>query len=214
MIRVRSTTCHTRGDYIELALETDGDRALAVWRISPTDRPGVYQHVLYRRGEELASALNIDDATLYFGLKLGENPATWEALDILRWALQSAIDTRWSLPQRLLQEEYERGYEDGFRAQLDAHKQRRAAAPTFVYLAERPGRLKIGVAADPVQRAASLSTTSGETVSVVATRRYPDRAAARKAERQAHERFAAHRTLGEWFEDVPEIRAYFQRRKP
>jgi hypothetical protein len=78
----------------------------------------------------------------------------------------------------------------------------------FLYLMERTGRVKIGIAEDPDDRANTLSLAAGERIVVVHRVEYSNREAARLAEVTAHRRFDAHRLLGEWFTDVPEIRAY------
>lgn len=85
-----------------------------------------------------------------------------------------------------------------------------AAAGSFLYLFERPGLLKIGKSDKPTARARAVSYNCGQLVSVVSVVGYVDGASALAAERIAHLRFAGHRQpFGEWFADVPEIRAYF-----
>lgn len=81
----------------------------------------------------------------------------------------------------------------------------------WVYLMERPGLLKIGRTSDPERRARDLSNASGERVVLLRKVWMESAVAARAAELDLHRRFAAHRALGEWFADVPEIREYFAR---
>lgn len=214
MIKLRSMSCSPKADYVEVAIEIVSERVLALWRIRPTERPGQYHHTIHRRGELLTEAFSTAEmmGNISWALKVPEKD--WPAFNVLRLAVDNLVLLRFGdLHQHILEAEYQRGYEDGFRAWHEAHRQRRNDAPTFLYLAERGPLLKIGVSGDPQTRIASLSTGSGVPVVLVATRRFRERAAAMKAERQAHDRFAEHRVLGEWFNDVPEIRAYFAERK-
>lgn len=84
----------------------------------------------------------------------------------------------------------------------------------FLYLMARRGLVKIGIAEDPVDRMNTLVHQCGEQIALVHTVEYASREAARLAEARAHQRFKPHRTFGEWFTDVPEIRAYVARLLP
>lgn len=214
MIKIRSMSCSPRLDYVEIALEIPGDRALVLWRVHPTDRPGLFRHQLHHHGELIAEADTTGRAATYFCGALRIDRESWPAFDVLCHAVDGLLAIRFSdIRQHVLEAEYKRGYEDGWRAYLDADKGRRDSARTFLYLAQRDQYLKIGVSGNAEKRVSSLSTALGEPVLLVATRRFPSREQALTAERKAHEKFAAHRLLGEWFHDVPEIRAHFAGRK-
>lgn len=78
-----------------------------------------------------------------------------------------------------------------------------------LYLMSRPKMLKIGISDHPAGRARGLSNACGETVIVVCAFLIGERDKAREIEASVHKLFAEHRLLGEWFKDVPEIRAWF-----
>lgn len=214
MIKLRSMSCSPKTAYVEVAVEIVSERVLALWRIRPTERPGQYHHTLHKRGELLTEALSTAEMMGNIGWVLKVSREDWPAFEVLRHAVDNLVLLRFGdLRQHVLEAEYQRGYEDGWRAYLDADKGRRDSARTFLYLAQRAQYLKIGVSGNAEKRVASLSTGLGETVTLVATRRFSSREQAMAAERKAHEKFAEHRLLGEWFHDVPEIRAHFAGRK-
>lgn len=72
--------------------------------------------------------------------------------------------------------------------------------PIYVLRAGDEGSVKIGLAQDVGRRVASLQTASPVYLSVI--RIYPG---GRQTERWLHERFAANRLNGEWFDFVPEM---------
>lgn len=80
----------------------------------------------------------------------------------------------------------------------------RPEQPKLVYLMEAGGRVKIGISTDPERRRQSMQTGCPVRLRLLAT--IPGGAA---VEAEMHARFAEHRKHGEWFEDVPEIRAAF-----
>jgi len=74
----------------------------------------------------------------------------------------------------------------------------------FIYIvrAGEDGPVKIGYSADPDRRISKIQTDCPHRLSVLATGdadRYP--------EKQLHARFASARTVGEWFNPIPEILA-------
>lgn len=78
-----------------------------------------------------------------------------------------------------------------------------------LYLFAKRDMLKIGISSQPWLRARTLGFECGENVSVVCALPLESRDVALAFERVAHAEFHAHRLLGEWFRDVPEIRAWF-----
>lgn len=74
--------------------------------------------------------------------------------------------------------------------------------PQYVYFIQNEATLavKIGVAADPVSRLATLQTGSDGKLSIIGV--LPG---GRALERELHRRFSYARLSGEWFEPAPEI---------
>lgn len=71
--------------------------------------------------------------------------------------------------------------------------------------AEESQRIKIGFSENPIQRLASLSTSSSESLALLAS--FP---ATMADERELHKKFAHLRIRGEWFSTSPEIMAYIE----
>lgn len=65
--------------------------------------------------------------------------------------------------------------------------------------------VKIGITNDPRRRLAILQTAHGERLELVAVV-----AGDAVDEQTLHARFAAHRKLGEWFHETPEITAWIR----
>jgi hypothetical protein len=84
----------------------------------------------------------------------------------------------------------------------------------WVYLIgwEAERLLKIGMSNSPIERANRLRYETGGDLELLQVR-YCGRFVhqSRRVERDLHERYAAHRVVGEWFEDVPEIHEGFLR---
>lgn len=75
---------------------------------------------------------------------------------------------------------------------------------SLVYFARRSdGMIKIGISVDPQRRIRGISMQSGMSIEILRTV-----AGGRPLEALLHARFAAARTLGEWFEPVPELLAH------
>lgn len=72
-----------------------------------------------------------------------------------------------------------------------------------VYFAQAGDRIKIGWSRNVATRIATLQTANADPLHLLAT--VPG---ARSLERQLHERFAAARLSGEWFEATPDLLAY------
>lgn len=77
----------------------------------------------------------------------------------------------------------------------------------YVYVIRRRDtqEIKIGVSYDPAARLRTLQTAHGEPLELVTA--FPG---AEAMEETLHRRFAAHRKLGEWFAEVPEIAAWIR----
>lgn len=104
--------------------------------------------------------------------------------------------------EKLLEEIVERE-----RQQRDDVDERKAAKPQLVYfIAAGSGPIKIGMAANPKNRCKELQTSHHEKLSVLVTC-----AGGSEMERAYHERFAAHRLHGEWFDRHPDILAEIER---
>lgn len=105
---------------------------------------------------------------------------------------------------------YQRGYDARAHEEIEAQFARadaRQSKPSFVYfILAATGEIKIGMAVDVVQRLNSLQTSHPAKLEILATT-----SGGRKRERQYHERFAAHRLHGEWFEPHPDILAEIER---
>lgn len=83
-----------------------------------------------------------------------------------------------------------------------------AEAERHVYFVQAEnGLIKIGVSNDPRARLRSLQT--GSPVDLTLLGAAPGRG--REMEAELHERFAAHRVRGEWFQPAPELIAYICR---
>jgi hypothetical protein len=74
----------------------------------------------------------------------------------------------------------------------------------FVYLFGGTGYLKIGYSTDVASRFAAVSAASPVELAMLGLLR-----GTRALERRLHRKFEQHRVRGEWFRDVPEIRAFF-----
>lgn len=72
-----------------------------------------------------------------------------------------------------------------------------------VYFAECDGRVKIGWSRKVASRIAQLQTGSSSAITLLGVV-----AGGRSLERRLHERFAACRVNGEWFDLTPELRSY------
>lgn len=75
-------------------------------------------------------------------------------------------------------------------------------APSYVYFVQamESRRIKIGFSAKPQYRLLDISTYCPEPVKMLGT--MPGTS---QDERTIHKKFAAHRVIGEWFRDAPEI---------
>lgn len=78
---------------------------------------------------------------------------------------------------------------------------------TSVYIIESGSFIKIGVAADPQDRARSLNTGAPIKATVYRSRLYESRDVAMQVERRLHRYFSQRRANGEWFK-VPKAEAW------
>jgi hypothetical protein len=78
----------------------------------------------------------------------------------------------------------------------------RILRPAVVYVIECAGRVKIGHSTNVRNRLAGISTSAPAAATICGTVEFPDADMAGRYERRLHERFAASRSNGEWF-DIP-----------
>lgn len=78
--------------------------------------------------------------------------------------------------------------------------------PVYLYLmkSELTGLLKIGISGNPKKRRRTLETAQGGKIEIVHLMK-----GLNNLEKDLHRLFSHHRTDGEWFNDVEEIRNYF-----
>jgi hypothetical protein len=200
VIRVLSCSLHV--DELVLQLEVAGQRLH--WQAVPRGRG--FEHTLTTGPLRLLSARCGFSRFAQRAAELGMGEAwAWELVADLAW---SAWQDR-NEQQRALQEAWDQGYQEGQRSVVAAQRRRAQAVGCYLYLVQCGDRLKIGFSAQPSLRCRDLQTGSGAPVVLLKARLMRSRAVARRAEREAHRRFAEHRRHGEWFEDVPEIREFF-----
>ncbi len=77
---------------------------------------------------------------------------------------------------------------------------------TFVYVMGWDDKIKIGISRDPERRRRQLQLANPGEVRILHQREFSTRPSAMRVERALHNRYAAHRLLGEWF-DLPAKRA-------
>lgn len=188
---------------------------VVTWKARSQGR--MYRHVIWlgyddEGGEpELAHSCGFERMSELLRGRFGGEECWW---DFLATVLRDAQLDRLHL-RRWRDEAYDEGWRNASRAMHRAISKREERAERrrgcFLYLMSGLGRLKIGYSHDPRKRARSLGSSfmPPSEVVVLAKRRFGSESTARTAEREAHEHFAAHRLHGEWFTDVPEIRAWF-----
>jgi hypothetical protein len=75
--------------------------------------------------------------------------------------------------------------------------------PTYIYVVECAGKVKIGIAANVEARIGMMQLHCPVRINIVHRRLFETRTNARHAEKALHEKFSAHRIWGEWFEMEP-----------
>jgi hypothetical protein len=77
--------------------------------------------------------------------------------------------------------------------------------PTYIYVVECAGKVKIGIAANVEARIGMMQLHCPVRINIVHRRLFATRNNARHVEKQMHVKFAAHRLWGEWFEMEPTL---------
>lgn len=87
--------------------------------------------------------------------------------------------------------------------------------PTSVYVVECAGRVKIGVAVDPVKRLKGINTGAPDLATLFGHRQFESRHVAFEIESRLHRLLRGRRAKGEWFDISPhEALALLKKQRP
>lgn len=87
-------------------------------------------------------------------------------------------------------------------------------ARVYFMIAEKAGRIKVGLSRDVPRRLAQMNAHSPELIRVHGVIECGSLREARQLEAWLHREFQEHRAHGEWFDLAPQIRMGINRRKP
>lgn len=208
-MKVITMRCFGVADKAEAEVHLEVDGVSVIWRV--VESGWGLRHPVWVGSDPdptFVEVCGISEAGAKICRRVGGSAEMW---DILATSIAASRMDRREVA-RELRASYDRGWADASASANKSFAQRSRKlrrGPWFVYLAHRPGALKIGFSANVNARIRALSTASDYPITLLAKRRHRTEELARAAELEAHRAFQEHRLAGEWFSDTPEIRRYF-----